>query len=273
MEATLVLPTLPFGEGRLGTAPYHLPILLVSPDLVARNIHTPRHLTVGRMAVRPSRCDFWNHTAELTCQGAATSANIRTMRILEAALELLASAQHRDSGWRRWPHSSWLQSHACHTSTGNNTDAPHSASWHLPNQHLACSSCCRGNRLLPGQAMKKKPQKWLQPHPHALLLRKVRGEARMRKEGRTWRQLQRRFCDPQHLRALPSLCRLCANFGPTNFVLQALSSALSSQRSLHNYAAGVTISPFYYRWGNQGWHEYSALMPNGCRDRVKVCWL
>ena len=41
------------------------------------------------MAVPPSRCDFWNHTAELTCQGAATSANIRTMRIPEAALELL----------------------------------------------------------------------------------------------------------------------------------------------------------------------------------------
>ena len=62
----------------------------------------------GRVAVPASRCDFWDHTAELTCQGAATSANIRTMRIPEAALELLASGQHRGSGWRQWVHSSWL---------------------------------------------------------------------------------------------------------------------------------------------------------------------
>lgn len=45
------------------------------------------------------------------------------------------------------------------------------------------------------------------------------------------------------------LCSLCTNSGFTNLIIQVLSNALSSQCSLHNHSAGVTISPFY-RGGN-----------------------
>lgn len=48
----------------------------------------------------------------------------------------------------------------------------------------------------------------LQPHSHLLLLSKVPGEARMKKEGRTWRQPPKDSSDPGTFGQVPSLCRL-----------------------------------------------------------------
>lgn len=49
---------------------------------------------------------------------------------------------------------------------------------------------------------------WLQPHSHLLLLSKVPGEARLKKEGRTWRQPPRNSSDTWHLWSGSQLCRL-----------------------------------------------------------------
>lgn len=119
------------------------------------------------------------------------------MRIPEAALELLALGQHRDSGWRQCLHSSWLQSHACRAGAGSSLDAPHSASRHLPDQHLDTGPAFHA-------AMETAifhDRHWRRNHRsdfnHTLLLpRKVRGEGRMRQEGRTWSQPLRSLCDP-----------------------------------------------------------------------------